>query len=156
MDSTFKVLKTTKVETLEQEATKLISDGFEPHGTMIIQECIDKEGKAAYVFILAMKKLPKKSNSFAKKELDVIGKCPVCGEDLAYSKTGFIQCTGKDCAKSFYKYYERVLTRDEAKALFAGETIEIDKVKRNDGSFGTAKIKLGEKHEGKWFSITTA
>ena len=144
MEKTYLLIHATSSSVLEDLVSAKIAEGFEPHGDF--QKFDNPEGPGV-ILIQAVKKLPKRNwSGTSKKELDVIGKCPICGSDVGYevnkSGKGVSKCSNKDCNHIFMDHYGRNLTRDEASRLFAGEIVELDNLVNQDGSTRTGKIQI--------------
>ena len=162
MDKTYIVLKEMKIEALEEKVNSLMTEGFEPVGGVFVFTIPPKtvEDSPSFVFIQAVAKLPKPvySGKKAPQSLPVVGTCPRCGKNLVYSKNGAVKCEDKECNAMFYMHYKRLLTLDEAKAVFGeNKTIEIDHVVNQDGTERNCKIhytgKVNETPKGRWLEI---
>lgn len=162
MDKTYVVLKEMKIETLEEKVNAKMAEGFQPVGGVFVLPIPPKniEDSPSFVFIQAVAILPKPAYSGKKaaQSLPVVGTCPRCGKNLVYSKNGAVKCEDKECNAMFYMHYKRLLTLDEAKAVFGeNKTIEIDHVVNQDGSERTCKIhytgKVNETPKGRWLEI---
>lgn len=173
MENTYKVLRNNNLNDLEKEVNDLKEKGWSCTGNLQIIPIPSEEKEEALFFIKEMELLPKKKwngNNTAKKPVDpqdIVGKCPCCGENLVFSQntekgTSLVKCENKDCNTMFSQYYKRYLTRDEAKKLFSGETVTLDKIVSLDGSTRSEKVKLSGNYkttEGnfgkktKWFTL---